>query len=120
MIRKIYAVLVYVKDLAESQEFYENKLGLKFKFRNGDWVEFDLGETSFAILKQPDEGGRVIPQKTRIMFQVDDIEEMKSRLAEAGAKFVGEIRDEEYGKLLTLEDPNGHWLELFEPTQKYN
>jgi len=27
-------------------------------------------------------------------------------------------REETYEKLITFEDPNGHWLELFEPAKK--
>lgn len=115
MIQKVYAVWIYVRDPNESKEFYENKIGLKFKFQNGDWIEFDLGETSFAILKRPEEKGPVEPRKTRIMFQVDNIEEERIRLEEARVKLVGDIRSEDYGKLLTFEDPNGHQLELFEP-----
>ncbi len=78
MIRKIYAVWVYVKDIEESRNFYENILGLKFKFRQEDWLEFDLGNTSFAILKRPKEKDpRVKPQKTRIMFEVDNLKKWK-------------------------------------------
>jgi metallothiol transferase len=33
---------------------------------------------------------------------------------EAGIKLIGEIRDEEYGSLLTFEDPDGHWLEIYQ------
>jgi len=115
MIKKIYAVWVYVKELKESRRFYEEVLGLKFKFQEGNWVEFDLGETVFAILERSKDKGLLKPQKTRIMFQVENIEEFKKRLESYRIKLIGDIRKEDYGKLLTFEDPNGHWLELFEP-----
>jgi metallothiol transferase len=114
MITKIYATWVYVSDLERSLDFYQNKIEFRFKLKDGDWIEFDLGETVFAILKRPVEKGAVIPQKTRIMFEVDDIEQHKNRLLGIGVKLIGEIRNESYGKLLTFEDPDRHWLELYE------
>ena len=100
-IKRIYACWIYVSDLQRSQEFYRN-IGFDIKVVDGDWIEFALGETSFAILKRPESKGEVVASKTRIMFEVEDIE-----LA----------RDEPYGKLLTFEDPDGHWLEFY---QLYN
>jgi len=35
-------------------------------------------------------------------------------LISLGVKLIGDIREEPYGKLLTFEDPDGHWLEFFE------
>ena len=115
MITSIYAVWVYVRDVQKSRMFYEKVLGLKVKLINGSWIEYDLGATSFAILERSKEKGPVKPQKAMIMLQVDDIEEMKKLLLAHQVKLIGDIRSEEYGKLLTFEDPDGHWLELFEP-----
>lgn len=113
-IKKVYAVWVYVRDLNESRRFYEEVIGLKFKLQEDDWIEFDLGDTSFGLL-QRNKDEKLEPQKTRIMFQTGDIEAMQKHLEENGVKTIGEIKNESYGKLLTFEDPNGHWLELFEP-----
>ena len=113
MDNKIYATLLYISDIEESLHFYRN-IGLMPKYREGDWIEFDLGETSFAILKRPEEKGKLIPQKTRIMFETDDIEQEKKHMLNLGVKIIGDIRNEPYGKLLTFEDPDGHWLELYE------
>ena len=87
---------------------------LKFIEEDGAWAEFDLGETSFALLQRPAEKGSVQSVKTRIMFEVNDIEEMRRHLVSLGVKLIGDIREEPYGKLLTFEDPDGHWLEFFE------
>ena len=107
---------MYVRDIKESKRFYEDALGMKVKFASpdGQWIEFDLGETSFAILQRPAKKGELKPEKTRTMFEVKNMEAAKERLDEKGVKIIGDIRIEDYGKLLTFEDPNGHWLELFE------
>lgn len=99
--KKIYACWVYVSDLQKSRQFYQN-IGFKVKLTDGDWIEFNLGETSFAILKRPECKGEVVPQKTRIMFETDNIELVYEELKDKGVKTVGEIRTETYGKLLTF------------------
>lgn len=103
-----------MSDLKKSLRFYQN-IGFELKFieKDGAWAEFDLGETSFAILQRPAEKGKVQPAKTRIMFEVDNIEEMRKHLISLGVKLIGDIREEPYGKLLTFEDLDRHWLEFF-------
>lgn len=118
-INKIYACWVYVSDLETSIHFYE-EIGFRVKYIEDGWVEFNLGETSFAILKRPESKGEVVPQKTRIMLETDDIEALYKDLTSKKVKFIGEIRNEPYGKLLTFEDPDGHWLEFFQNKNTYN
>jgi metallothiol transferase len=115
-IQKIYAVWVYAKDLKRSRSFYENILGLKVKFQDEGWIEFDLGDTSFGLLQRP-ANDSLKPQKTRIMFQVDNLESIRRELDENSVKII-QVRDKAYGRLLTFEDPNGHWLELFQPKSR--
>ena len=116
-INKIYACWIYVSDLKQSIRFYQN-IGFELKFIDGNaWAEFDLGETAFALLQRPAEKGAVQPVKTRIMFEVNDIEKMRRHLSSLGVNLIGGVREESYGKLLTFEDPDGHWLEFFENKQ---
>ena len=113
-INKIYACWVYVSNLEKSIRFYQD-IGFELKFIDGNaWAEFDLGETAFALLQRPAEKGAVQPAKTRIMFEVKDIEKMRRHLSSLGVNLIGGVREETYGKLLTFEDPDGHWLEFFE------
>ena len=110
---KIYACWIYVSDLQKSKQFYQS-IGFEVKLTDGDWIEFDLGETSFAILKRSANKGDVIASKTRIMFETDDIELVYKELKNKGVKTIGVIRTEPYGKLLTFEDPDVHWLEFYQ------
>lgn len=115
MIKKIFAVWVYVNNLEQSRNFYENILGLRCKFIDAGWVEYDLGATLFALLQRPKEKGLAQPQKTHIMLAVDDLNFVKKVLLDNKVQLIGDIREEAFGKLLTFVDPNGHWMELFEP-----
>ena len=120
-VKKIYACWIYVSDLKKSLRFYQN-IGFELKFieKDGSWAEFDLGETAFALLQRPAEKGAVKPAKTRIMFEVNDIEKMQQHLVSPGVKLIGGVREEPYGKLQTFEDPDGHWLEFFENKKALN
>ena len=111
--RKIYACWIYVSDLQRSKQFYQD-MGFEVKLIDGDWIEFNFGETSFAILQRPAHKGDVVASKTRIMFEIDDIELIYEELKNKGVKTIGEIRTEPYGKLLTFEDLDGHWLEFYQ------
>ena len=111
--RKIYACWIYVSDLQKSKCLYQD-IGFEVKLTDGDWIEFDLGETSFAILQRPAHKGNVVASKTRIMFETDHIELVYEELKEKKVKMIGEIRAEPYGKLLTFQDPDGHWLEFYQ------
>ena len=81
--------------MAQSVRFYQD-IGFTVKFveKDGAWVEFDLDETSFALLQRPEEKGKVQPRKTRIMFEVARIEEMQEHLISLGVKRIGSIRKE--------------------------
>lgn len=116
-IKRIYACWIYVSDLQRSKKFYRN-IGFDMKAVDGDWIEFALGETSFAILKRPESKGEVVASKTRIMFEVEDIELVRDELESKNVKIIGNIREDPYGKLLTFEDPDGHWLEFYQGTIK--
>ena len=89
-------------------------MGFEIKLIDGDWIEFNFGETSFAILQRPAHKGDVVASKTRIMFETNNIELVYKELNEKKVKMIGEIRTEPYGKLLTFEDPDGHWLEIYQ------
>lgn len=115
-VQKIYAVWVYVNDAGKSRAFYEQVLGVKPRFQDNGWIEFNTGETTFAILERPKEKGRLKPAKTRIMFQVADVRKKEKELQKQGVKIVNKM-DEPYGIIVTFQDLDGNWLEFYEPKQ---
>jgi catechol 2,3-dioxygenase-like lactoylglutathione lyase family enzyme len=61
--------------------------------------------------KQQEPGGW-----NRFAIEVDDLEQVVSKLRAAGAKFRNDIVVGVGGKQILLEDPSGNPIELFEPT----
>jgi metallothiol transferase len=113
LVQKIYAVWTYVSDIEKSKSFYQAVLGVEPRLENNGWVEFNTGETAFALLERPKDKGAAEPRKLRVMLQVADIEQAEQRLRQLGVEVIGK-KVEEYGILLTFVDPDGHWLEFYE------
>jgi catechol 2,3-dioxygenase-like lactoylglutathione lyase family enzyme len=134
-IQRMDNVLIVVADLDEVIGFFV-ELGMELESRGpveGRWVERVIGidgvRQEFAMLRTPDGHGKVelaqfhapravggvpagAPANTlgirRIMFAVDDIEDVVGRLCARGAELVGEIvRYEDVYRLCYLRGPEG-------------
>ncbi|WP_208948481.1 VOC family protein [Segnochrobactrum spirostomi] len=110
---RLQSAYLVVDDMAESRAFYEDILGLKLKFADAArWTQYDCGGASFA-LGDRSEG----PEEARgatIVFEVQDLEAMTTRLRDAGTA-LGPLRDMgAHGRVLTVADPAGNLFQLFE------
>ncbi|MGW4945732.1 VOC family protein [Actinoplanes sp. NPDC004185] len=134
-IQRMDNVLIVVEDLDAVIAFFAD-LGLELQGRGpveGPWVEQVIGLTGvrqdIAMLRTPDGSSgvelarfhtpeavsaepRIAPVNTlglrRIMFAVDDIDEVVARLLSHGAELVGEVvRYEDAYRLCYLRGPEG-------------
>ncbi|MBN2329451.1 MAG: VOC family protein [Candidatus Omnitrophica bacterium] len=117
-IKRINAVFIYVKDMAEMRRFYETVLGLNAPIVESDmWVEYDLPGSRFA-LHQGDE--RILneqsPLRNTVKFslEVDDLSSLCASLKEKGVEIVFEPR-EDFGSLLAeILDVEGNPIRLIQ------
>jgi catechol 2,3-dioxygenase-like lactoylglutathione lyase family enzyme len=134
-VKRLDNVSVIVDDLDAAIEFFE-ELGLQLDARmtvEGDWVDRVVGlegtRSDIAMMHTPDGHGRLEltryqhpaaigpdprsePANTRgmgrIMFNVDDIDDVVERLQALGGELVGEIvRYEDTYRLCYLRGPEG-------------
>lgn len=112
--KRTYAIWIYVSDLERSKIFYQDKIGLNPKFQHEDRIEFDSGTTSFGIMQRSPEKRKISPGKTGIVFETKDIKRFHNGAIDRGIKLIGRIRNEDRGCFLTFEDPDGHWLDIFQ------
>jgi len=132
-IQRMDNVLIVVEDLDAVKAFF-TELGMELDAETtveGDWVDGVLGlegvRADIAVMRTPDGHGRVelsrfhtppairsepsrAPANTlgigRIMFDVDDIDDVVARLRRHGGELVGEIvRYEDYYRLCYLRGP---------------
>jgi catechol 2,3-dioxygenase-like lactoylglutathione lyase family enzyme len=134
-LRRMDNVLIVVEDLEAAKAFFA-ELGMELEAETpveGPWVDSVVGlegvRAEIAMMRAPDGGSRVELTKfhappavraepesapanalgiRRIMFAVDDIDDVVARLGNHGAEPVGEIAQyEEVYRLCFLRGPEG-------------
>lgn len=122
MLKKLDIVVIQVKDWPNAVKWYTEKLGLKLLYREDDdqWCQltFPEGETNLALLgnsKGIEKGSnRCLPD-----ILVDNLDRTVKELKAREVKFKGDIRGGDEGfRIITLQDPEGNELQLYEWVQK--
>ena len=102
-------VYVVTPDLERMRRFYQEALAAKAGPQQGNWVPFSLGGATFALhAAGPDDD----PLKLSLSFGVDDIDSTVARFEAQGAKILRGVADEAFGKMATLQDPDGRQFEV--------
>jgi catechol 2,3-dioxygenase-like lactoylglutathione lyase family enzyme len=124
---RISAVVVS-KDLAKSQEFYEQKMGLVLSSETikNHLVFEGKGGTTLLIYTRP--AGNTGADQTLVRFWTDDIEGDVKDLASRGVEFeeydfpqlktVNHIADSAYGRSAWVKDPDGNTLQIYQLPEK--
>jgi predicted enzyme related to lactoylglutathione lyase len=106
---------VVVDDLERQTEFWGALLALPVAASGPDYVQFDMGEgRTFELLQRSE-----LPQYDGVRFQVgfavEDLEEARAELLQAGVEQITEIEGEE-SRWVYFRDPEGN---VFEVTQRF-
>jgi len=110
---KLNNTLVVADDMKASRHFYEEILGLKLKFADGErWAQYGTGSGNFAIgcAEECPEGlkGAVA------VFEVGDLDQMLAAMSIAGIVILERRDMGAHGRVATLADPSGNRLQLFQ------
>ena len=104
-------VYVMTKDLDRMRRFYEGALEVKPAPQSGNWLPFALGGATFALHAAGNEAEDDL-QRFSLSFGVDDAEAAVARFEAQGAKVLRGVADEAFGKMATLQDPDGRTFEV--------
>ena len=113
-VKRLRQVYIVAEDIDAQAEFYEQTLGLKLQFRDGDsWVQFGAGDVSFALASSAE--GQGAPAGVPVpVFEVDDLDAALAAVREAGGG-AAEIRDMgDHGRIALATDPAGSRLAFFQ------
>jgi predicted enzyme related to lactoylglutathione lyase len=121
MLRFVGQLLV-VEEIARSRQFYEGCLGQKVRIDFGVNVEFEGGfsihqKTHFQGLFGEGQHFPIVQKSNsgELVFDSEEIEAVQERLKRAGAEFIHEVKEMEWGqRVMRLYDPDGHILEIGE------
>ena len=94
-------------NVALLRRFYEEVLGLKLTHEAlGEWFEYDLGDTTFAITKADEEHPAPV-RGAVVAFEVSDLDAEIARLQKVGVRFRGEITETPVCRFAIILDPDG-------------
>lgn len=93
MVRGLAFVAYYVRDMSRARRFYGETLGLRpGEWFDDDWIEYDLGNATFALDGSGEALGIEPGSSSGAAFEVDDVAAARARLIEAGTR-VTEIHE---------------------------
>jgi len=113
-IKKVGNVILAVKDLDKSIEFYNKILGLPIKRQRENWV--DLGQSGALLSLHPASAELPTPNDMiMIGFVVGDVSSAIDELKSKNVKIHRDIQNKSSGKNAIILDPDDYMISLFEP-----
>ena len=117
-IKKVGNVILAVKDLDKSLEFYNKILGMPIKNKRANWV--DLGQSGALLSLHPasqssPHSGSSIDNGILISFVIGDVASAVNELKSKNVKIFREIQERDIGKNAIILDPDEYMIALFEP-----
>ena len=113
-IKKVGNVILAVKDLNKSVEFYNKILGMPIKRQRENWV--DLGQSGALLSLHPASAELLTPNDMiMIGFVVGDVSSALDELKSKNVKIHRDIQNKASGKNAIILDPDNYMISLFEP-----
>jgi uncharacterized glyoxalase superfamily protein PhnB len=122
---------IRVRDMGEALDFYQNQLGFELT-RGGPGEEnssLSRGDARIMIeiptnLYSADYNAAIVsrldsPSAIALYMEAVDLDELYSRLGDAGVKIVDPLADRPWGQAeFTIEDLAGNWLTFWKATEQ--
>ena len=118
-IKKVGNVILAVKDIDKSIQFYHELIGLPIKNQRRAWV--DLGTSGALLSLHPaslteQHSGSSVDNGITVGFLVGDVKSAVEELREKGVRIYREIVEKDAGKNAIVLDPDDYLISLFEPS----
>jgi catechol 2,3-dioxygenase-like lactoylglutathione lyase family enzyme len=122
MFPKLHAVVVFVRDLNATREFYERTLGLPVTFSDDVSVGFKFEGLDFLILTQPAAAEMITPETVGVQGRsvllcvgVKNADEAYEALKAKGVEFIKPPVDQAWGRRTAyFADPEGNLWEIWQ------
>ena len=113
---RITAVMLGVRDLAVSLEFYKDKLGLKAIMQEPGLALLDCGGVMLGLSRGHISLAAQVAGATEVVFAVQSVRGAHKALTEMGITFMSEPRQATPTDWVAhFKDPDGHLLSIFGP-----
>ena len=115
---RMVSLVVYVRDVERSRDYYERLLGLTELSACADEARYDVGPVTLVLRRAADDGVP-LPEghddASDVVFLVDDADAARSALERRGVEFAHR-RTYGIGVVTDFYDPDGHRLMIYEPS----
>lgn len=112
MITSLAFVVYPVSDILAARRFYEEILGLRLTQEfGGEWFEYDLGDTTFAIAST-DADHPVPVRGALVAFEVAELDSEIARLTAMAIVLTSPITETSMCRFVRTHDPDGNEIIL--------
>jgi lactoylglutathione lyase len=112
----ITSIMLGVRDLDKSLEFYHDKLGLPIKLREPQLALLDAGPITLGLSPGHVRLAPEVKGATEVVFRVENVRSARQGLMERGVTFMNEPRQVTPTEWAAhFRDPDGHLLSIFGP-----
>ena len=117
-VKKVGNVILAVRDLNKSVEFYNKILGMPIKRQRENWV--DLGQSGALLSLHPanessPHSSTSVDNGVLIGLLVGDVSSAVDELKSKDVRIHRDIQEREAGKNAIILDPDDYMISLFEP-----
>ncbi|RAL21455.1 VOC family protein [Thermoflavimicrobium daqui] len=115
-------IILYVKDVEKSKEFYRDCLGLPIRGEHGTYIELRTGATILALNSRKSvqeltglqvSSSHSLSQTFEVGFVVEDVKAVIEDLRSQGVPILMEPVMKPWGQTVAyVADPDGHFIEI--------
>jgi catechol 2,3-dioxygenase-like lactoylglutathione lyase family enzyme len=120
--KQIFAITLFVDDVAETERFYHEAFGMPLVHRDADSVAYrfpNMIVNLLAVSAAPEliapapVGEAGTPARMMLTLEVDDVDSFAAHLRATGARILNGPLDRPWGpRTVTIADPSGHCWEI--------
>ncbi len=118
-------VFFRARNSAKLSKWYQDHLGVKttqntalFTWKSPRGAK-SLGHTVWALFPEDTAYFRNRRKQFMINYRVKNLERVLAKLRRERVKVARKVEDSEYGRFAWVSDPEGNWVELWQPPRKY-
>ncbi len=109
--------LLYSDDPAATRAFFRDVLELSFIETSPGWLIFATGPSELGAHPRTWPGrDEPVAQRHVVSLTCDDLDATMAALAARGARFAGEVWEQEYGRGIEVEVPGMEPLTIYQPS----
>ena len=118
-VKKVGNVILAVKDLDKSVEFYNKMLGMPIKNKRANWIDLGQGGALLSLhpaVESSPHLGTSMDNGILIGLLVGDIASAVNELKSKNVRIHRDIQQYDAGKNAIILDPDDYMISLFEPS----